>query len=387
MFSITPQRLSALGAIALLTALAVPALGAGPVSVTVNGQPANLNPPPQERAGRVFVPLRGVFEQLGATVVYDNGTINATGRGHTVSLKIGSQAAIVDGQQQTVDVAPFIIGASTYVPLRFVSQALGASVNYDGTNNIVAINTFGRGRPGGPPPEVVTPPPAGPPPPTAGPPPPPAASNVRVVDEVPRRDSTIPGNRPTIQASFAGGLADPNAVRLTFDGRDVTDQSYVSPRGLTYTPPSPIPPGPHEVAVAGNDRDGAPFRTRWSFTSGSNPGRAEVSYAIREVRPTAGQTVAHEFPVVGMTAPGAAVTVQVGIAREPQSFGRLVGGLFGLNDSNSVQVTVTAGPDGRFRAPVSIDAPSGSTLGIVITASDVNAGLSANPVRYTVVLE
>jgi hypothetical protein len=380
MFSSTLRGPAALGAIALLASFAVPANAAGPITVTVNGQTANLSPPPTERAGRVFVPLRGVFEQLGATVVYDNGTINATGRGHSVSLKIGSQQAIVDGQQQTVDVAPFIIGASTFVPLRFVSQALGASVNYDGTNNVVAINTFGHGGPGGPPPQVVTPPPV-------GPPPPPAASTVRVVDEVPRRDSTIPGNHPTIQASFAGGLADPNAVRLTFDGRDVTDQSYVSPRGLTYTPSSPIPPGPHEVAVAGQDRGGAPFRTRWAFTSGSNAGRAEVSYAIREVRPTAGQTVAHDFPVVGMTAPGAAVTVQVGIAREPQSFGRLVGGLFGLNGSNSVQVTVTAGPDGRFRAPISIDAPSGSTLGIVITASDVNAGLSANPVRYTVVLE
>ncbi|HEX3468465.1 MAG TPA: copper amine oxidase N-terminal domain-containing protein [Candidatus Elarobacter sp.] len=382
----TPRILSALGAIALLVAgLPSAAPAAGPVTVTVNGQTANLNPPPTERAGRVFVPLRGVFEQLGATVVYDNGTINATGRGHTVSLKIGSQDAIVDGQQQTVDVAPFIIGASTYVPLRFVSQALGASVNYDGTNNIVAINAFGHGGPGGqggPPAQIVTPPPAAP-----APPPPPAASNVRVVNELPRRDSTIPGNRPTVEASFTGGMADPNAVRVTFDGRNVTDQSYVSPRGFTYTPPSPVPPGPHQVGVTGQDRDGAPFRERWQFTSGSSAGHSEVSYAIRGVRPQAGVTVAHDFPVVGVTAPGAEVTVQVGIAREPENFGRLVGGLFGLNGTNSVQVTVTAGPDGGFRAPISIDAPSGSTLGIVITASDVNAGLSANPVRYTVVLE
>src|SRR5579884_3492837 len=96
--------------------LAVPALAAGPVTVTLNGTQLNLNPAPTERAGRVFVPLRGVFENLGASVVYANGTINAQGRGHSVQLHIGSQQAVVDGQQLTVDVAPFIVGASTYVP-------------------------------------------------------------------------------------------------------------------------------------------------------------------------------------------------------------------------------------------------------------------------------
>src|ERR1700761_1286736 len=112
MLSFTSRSVAALGALALVATLAAPAFADTPITVTVNRQTANLSPAPTERAGRVFVPLRGVFEQLGATVVYDNGTINATGGGHTVSLKIGSQSAIVDGQQQTVDVAPFIIGAS-----------------------------------------------------------------------------------------------------------------------------------------------------------------------------------------------------------------------------------------------------------------------------------
>src|SRR5665213_2843376 len=107
MASSTTRTLSALGATALLAALiAVPATAAGPVTVQLNGNTLNLNPAPTERAGRVFVPLRGVFENLGASVVYANGTINATGRGHSVSLHIGSQQATVDGQPQTLDVAP-----------------------------------------------------------------------------------------------------------------------------------------------------------------------------------------------------------------------------------------------------------------------------------------
>ena len=115
------------------------ALAQSDVSVTLNGAPLILNPAPQERAGRIFVPLRGVFERLGASVVYENGTINAQGNGRSVSLHIGSTEAMVDGQNQMLDVAPFIIGDSTYVPLRFVSQALGASVNYDASNRMVAL--------------------------------------------------------------------------------------------------------------------------------------------------------------------------------------------------------------------------------------------------------
>ncbi len=134
------RLLKATGAAAVLAVLAV-ATPAFAISVTVNGAPVTLNPPPVERAGRVLVPLRGVFEQLGATVVYESGVINATAGDRSVSLTIGSQQATVDGAPQTLDVAPFIIGASTYVPLRFVSQALGATVNYDGTNQIVALTT------------------------------------------------------------------------------------------------------------------------------------------------------------------------------------------------------------------------------------------------------
>jgi hypothetical protein len=132
-------------AIAVLLTFALPA--GAQVAVTINGNEVNFSPPSIVQAGRVFVPLRGVFERLGASVVYSNGTINATGNGHDVTLQIGSTQATVNGQQETIDVAPFIVGASTFVPLRFISQALGATVNYDGTNRVVAISTGYGGEP------------------------------------------------------------------------------------------------------------------------------------------------------------------------------------------------------------------------------------------------
>jgi copper amine oxidase-like protein len=253
-------------AIAALTLCSGIALAQSDVSVTLNGAPLNLNPAPQERAGRVFVPLRGVFEQLGASVVYDNGTINAQ-KGHerSVSLHVGSTQATVDGQPQTLDVAPFIIGASTYVPLRFVSQALGASVNYDAANRIVALGEGGP-PPGAPPERAMQPPPQN----LQAPP---HEHTALVLSTVrPGRNEVVTARRPTIEADFANGRVNPNSLRIMLDGVNVTDQSTRSPRGVVFSPPSDLLSGRHEVRVNGTDMNGAPFDAQWAFVSSRTVG-------------------------------------------------------------------------------------------------------------------
>ncbi|GAC1654693.1 MAG: hypothetical protein NVS9B12_05410 [Vulcanimicrobiaceae bacterium] len=127
----------------VLAAFAGAPAQAAAVTIVVNGQTVNFDQPPEERAGRVFVPLRGVFERLGASVVYANGQINATGNGRNISLHIGSNQATVNGQPVAVDVAPFLVGARTLVPLRFVAQSLGATVNYNDSSRTVSINGGG----------------------------------------------------------------------------------------------------------------------------------------------------------------------------------------------------------------------------------------------------
>ena len=131
MFSTLSRVLAAAFITALVVTSLPPAAVAQTVTVKLNGRPLTLNPAPIVREGRVFVPLRGVFEQMGASVVYSAGTINATKQNTTVQLRVGSTQATVNGQTQTLDVAPFIIGASTYVPLRFIAQAFGAQVGWD----------------------------------------------------------------------------------------------------------------------------------------------------------------------------------------------------------------------------------------------------------------
>lgn len=111
------------------------------IQVIINGQQMQFDTPPIEQAGRVFVPLRGVFENLGASVVYSNGVINATSGNQTIQLQIGSTTATVDGNSEQLDAAPFVQGDRTYVPLRFISEALGATVNWDDNTETVYISS------------------------------------------------------------------------------------------------------------------------------------------------------------------------------------------------------------------------------------------------------
>jgi copper amine oxidase-like protein len=374
MNSSTTRRLSALAATALLTTvLAVPAAAGGPVTVQVNGQTLNLNPSPTERAGRVFVPLRGIFENLGASVVYEAGVINASGRGHSVSLKIGSQQATVDGQQQTIDVAPFIIGASTYVPLRFVSQALGANVNYDGANRIVAISASGVNAP---PNQTITPAPN----PNA------AGGAINITNLVPARGASVSSRRPTIEATFAGGNADPNSVRVSLDGADVTADSTRSPHFFSYAPRSPLQAGEHTVLVRGTDTNGGAFNRGWRFTSGTAASVGQIT----NVHPANGATVGRQFTISGRTTPGARVTIQIGAAGGgSNTIGGLIGAILGGggNQGNTASYTITADGNGNFAQGVSINAPSGTQLAIAINATDTQTGATATPVQEQVIIQ
>jgi copper amine oxidase-like protein len=356
---------AAAGAVALCTSIALAQSG---VSVTLNGAPLNLNPAPQERAGRVFVPLRGVFEQLGASVVYENGTINAQGHGNrSVSLRIGSTQATVNGQPQAMDVAPFIIGASTYVPLRFVSQALGATVNYDASNRLVALSADNGGPRQGPPP-AQQPPQALQPPPQR-----PQPSSVGLSAVHPGRGESVQARRPTIEADFNEARANPNSIRLELDGVNVTDQSSRSPRGVVYSPPSDLQSGPHQVRVFGADVNGAPFEGRWNFSSGTST----VSNSITDLRPANGAGVHDQFTVSGHTMPGARVIVQVATVSQPTAE-NVIGQLLGATgQSNNVRSEVIADGSGNFSAPIAIPARPGQPLTLVVDSTDAQTKTAA----------
>lgn len=141
---VTPAALRRLWAIlcglaVVATAYSMPA-SAATYQVMLNGANLALSQAPIQRGGRLFVPMRAIFQGLSAGVAYDNGTINATRGNDTVQVKIGSNEAIVDSRQTFLDGAPFIVGSTAMVPIRFVSEALGATVDYSGQSDVIAIS-------------------------------------------------------------------------------------------------------------------------------------------------------------------------------------------------------------------------------------------------------
>lgn len=312
----------------------VPALA---LSVTINGTTATFNPPPIERAGRVFVPLRGVFERLGASVVYQGGVINATGNNRNISLKIGSTSATVDGVTKTIDTAPFIVGASTYVPLRFVSEALGAGVNYDGTNQIVALQTNGT---------VAAAPAA-----TA------AAVTAIFKDLEPASNAVVLSQKPTVSANFTQGV-DANSVHLTLDGLDITTASTRSSTGFVYAPPSPLQSIKHTLAATGKLATGGSFAQSWSFTTGTQAAVNSLSISS----PADESAVGQNFEIKGKTAPNARIHIVAGATAS-------LGGVFAFGAGNYAADT-TADASGNFSQTASLQTVSGATIGLTVTSTD-----------------
>ncbi|MDR7423346.1 MAG: stalk domain-containing protein [Armatimonadota bacterium] len=130
------------------------------IRVLVNGDPVAFDVPPTEVGGRLLVPLRGVFERLGATVEWDPGTQRITARSadRTIELVVGQRDAAVNGRPVVLDVPPMLVGGRTMVPLRFVSEALGAYVQWQAETRTVLITVAAAAAPRPPAPAPPAPP-------------------------------------------------------------------------------------------------------------------------------------------------------------------------------------------------------------------------------------
>jgi hypothetical protein len=120
----------------------------GALSVVVNGSQVNFSGQgPVQNGRRVLVPLRGVLEKLGAYVSYDSAAqeVRAVRNQQNIVLPIGGYTAQVDGNPVKLDVPAKVLNGSTMVPLRFVAEALGASVNYAAGTRTVNIDAGGSG--------------------------------------------------------------------------------------------------------------------------------------------------------------------------------------------------------------------------------------------------
>ncbi|MDD4402701.1 MAG: stalk domain-containing protein, partial [Desulfitobacteriaceae bacterium] len=115
--------------------------GAAEVKVYLDGNMLEFDQPPIIEDGRTLAPLRAIFEALGADVGWDGETSTVTAQKDQVEieLQIGSKAAYINNQPVELDVPGRIVNDRTLVPLRFVSEALGARVDWDGSARTVRI--------------------------------------------------------------------------------------------------------------------------------------------------------------------------------------------------------------------------------------------------------
>lgn len=91
--------------------------------------------------GTTFVPLRFVGEAFGAAVQWDGvfRLIDISLGGRSIRLQIANKTAVVNGKNVSLGLAPFLQDGTTMVPIRFVSEVLGAQVVWDGATRTVSI--------------------------------------------------------------------------------------------------------------------------------------------------------------------------------------------------------------------------------------------------------
>lgn len=118
--------------------------------MTVNGAETEIDPgegtTPIIVNERTLVPIRVIIESLGGSVDWNDTdkTTTLTMDGNTIMLVIDSTTAYYNNKAQTIDTAPVIINDRTMLPIRFVAEKFGFSVDWDGGTQKITITKGSR---------------------------------------------------------------------------------------------------------------------------------------------------------------------------------------------------------------------------------------------------
>lgn len=110
------------------------------ISVYVNGEKFYFDVAPQSVNDRTMVPMRAIFEALGAEVEYNDGVIVSVFGDKTITHTIGETVIYINEEKLEMDVPSFETGGRTLVPVRFISEALGADVLWIEESQTVMIS-------------------------------------------------------------------------------------------------------------------------------------------------------------------------------------------------------------------------------------------------------
>jgi|GEM_PF-3197082 len=116
------------------------AAAAGP-EVYLDSQVLYFDVDPVTENNHTLVPLRAIFEAMGANLTWDqeSQTATAVNGDTTVVLTVGSTSPMINGQVQTLDIPAQVVNQHILAPLRFVGEAFGGTVSWDQAANKIDI--------------------------------------------------------------------------------------------------------------------------------------------------------------------------------------------------------------------------------------------------------
>lgn len=135
--------LSVAAAAAVIASASASVIADDEIKVELDGSAIEFDVPPQIIEDRTLVPLRAIFEALGAEVEWDDATktVSSQKAGTTVSMTIGVKEITVNGETVALDVPPQIVDDRTLVPVRAIAQSYSCKVDWDGESRTVIITT------------------------------------------------------------------------------------------------------------------------------------------------------------------------------------------------------------------------------------------------------
>lgn len=116
-------------------------LSVGSMVAHLDGQIVTLDTPPVIVSGRTLVPLRPIIEGLGGAITWvaETRSVEVGFNGTTLLLQIGNRTAVVNGEAVAMDVPATIMNGRTMLPVRFISEHLGADVEWEQLTKTVTI--------------------------------------------------------------------------------------------------------------------------------------------------------------------------------------------------------------------------------------------------------
>lgn len=115
----------------------------GAICVLINEIPVVFDVQPQIIDGRTMVPMRKIFESLGAVVTWDAATQSVTGKKDDIiiNMSIDSKVMFKNGVPRNLDVPPTLIDSRTLVPVRAIAESFNCDVQWIAETQTVKITT------------------------------------------------------------------------------------------------------------------------------------------------------------------------------------------------------------------------------------------------------